>query len=995
MEPHTPPPSPGVSLLILFRKPLWGPGSIPRRGTATHGGLASPGSPRFVSGGRVRGNACAGRGMSSASWLRSLDPVPGNVTGNSEWAGPAPKWGALGGVSKRTPLWGGLGHTGTHHRGGQRLPARLGDAAGGLSPPAAPPPISIPLAAGLPKATGPPEAGTTQEGLIFPTLGVTVNDSLAGSVRRWGNTSAFSYFSALGSLGLGSSPGAALPDAAADTCPGGRAPALAASHHANPGHWDNGQGGSAVVLSHPGGTGSPGAPSRHPTATVGQLPPPSTSQAAGMEDVPPFHPPPWVPPQHTATMRVPVIRHRGSNTLNFDFHDPETCGTAERGQVAPRSSGTCPEHPRGHPRRLPPSDAGQSQGSPSPTSSPVNEWYQTWPAKEVKAPSTPLPTGSTLSPGAVPPCPQPPGWSATWTKDSKRRERRWVKYDGIGPVDETGMPIASRSSVDRPRDWYRSMFRQIHRKLPEPDWDAHRCPTLNPSPTTVPPSPPEPQRTGPSLAEPPSVPNGLDWTSWGATGATAEPGSIFDYEPGESPVLEQPRQPLAAVPPAQPIEVLLERELEQLSEELDKDMRAMETCRDPCQSSAAAPTAPSPAPASPAARRPLSPHRLQSPPGTHRPPASPSMEWGGLGLASDRSRAAPSRATLRPATLPSLSDMGDPAEAVRREEKKMKAARLKFDFQAESPKELTLRKGDIVYIHKEVDRNWLEGEHHGRVGIFPSNYVEILPPTEVPKPIKAPTIQVLEYGEALALYNFRGELPVELSFRKGERVCLVRRVDENWYEGRISGTSRQGIFPATYVQVLKEPRVKATPEDFPPSPASASPRLPAGSPSLQRSPGPRGPPLATGSPRAAERGPSEAGGRPSSPRHLGFAFPNSPKLPRAGAPSPSPAPTGPPPSAATHPQEPWCPAWPPEQRTAPGAPTSTHPEPAPSYNGSEIQWTPYRALYQYQPQNADELELLEGDRVDVMQQCDDGWFVGVSRRTQKFGTFPGNYVAPV
>ncbi|NWX80511.1 VINEX protein, partial [Uria aalge] len=85
---------------------------------------------------------------------------------------------------------------------------------------------------------------------------------------------------------------------------------------------------------------------------------------------------------------------------------------------------------------------------------------------------------------------------------------------------------------------------------------------------------------------------------------------------------------------------------------------------------------------------------------------------------------------------------------------------------AAARRELTLQKGDIVYIHKEVDRNWLEGEHHGRVGIFPSNYVEILPPTEVPKPIKAPTIQVLEYGEALGLYNFRGELPVELSFRK-------------------------------------------------------------------------------------------------------------------------------------------------------------------------------------------------------------------------------------
>ncbi|XP_068277519.1 vinexin isoform X2 [Nyctibius grandis] len=691
---------------------------------------------------------------------------------------------------------------------------------------------------------------------------------------------------------------------------------------------------------------------------AGQLLPPYTSQALGMEDVPPSH-----PPQHTVT-RVPVIRHRGSNTLNFDFHDPESCGTAERGRVAPKSS--------------------------------VSEWYQTWPAKEAKAPSTPVPTRPMPSPGATPTCPRPAGWSATWTKDSKRRERRWVKYDGIGPVDETGMPIASRSSVDRPRDWYRSMFRQIHRKLPEPDWDAHRCPTgkLSPSPPTVPPSPPEPQRKGLAPARPPGIPNGLDWPSWGDTGATTEPGSIFDYEPGKSSVREQPRQPLASEPPAraQPIEVLLERELEELSEELDKDMRAMETRRQPGQRPAAAPTARSPAPASPPARSPPSPRRLQSPPSARRLPASPAMERGGLGLASDRSRVAPGRDTLRPGTLPSLSDMGDPVEAVRREEKKMKAARLKFDFQAESPKELTLQKGDIVYIHKEVDRNWLEGEHHGRVGIFPSNYVEVLPPTEVPKPIKAPTIQVLEYGEALALYSFRGELPVELSFRKGERVCLVRRVDENWYEGRISGTSRQGIFPATYVQVLKEPRVKATAEDFPPSPAAASPRPPAGSPALQRSPGPRAPPLAT---RAAERGPGEPGGCPSSPRHLGFAFPPSPKLPRAGAPSPSPAPASPPHPAGTHPQEPWRPAWPPEQRTAPGAPTSTRPEPAPSYNGSEIQWTPYRVLYQYRPQNADELELLEGDRVDVMQQCDDGWFVGVSRRTQKFGTFPGNYVAPV
>lgn len=44
------------------------------------------------------------------------------------------------------------------------------------------------------------------------------------------------------------------------------------------------------------------------------------------------------------------------------------------------------------------------------------------------------------------------------------------------------------------------------------------------------------------------------------------------------------------------------------------------------------------------------------------------------------------------------------------------------------------------------------------------------------------------------------------------------------------------------------------------------------------------------------------------------------------------------------------------------------------------------------PQNADELELREGDGIFVMEKCDDGWFVGTSERTKEFGTFPGNYV---
>ncbi|XP_027555852.1 sorbin and SH3 domain-containing protein 1 isoform X7 [Neopelma chrysocephalum] len=243
--------------------------------------------------------------------------------------------------------------------------------------------------------------------------------------------------------------------------------------------------------------------------------------------------------------------------------------------------------------------------------------------------------------------------------------------------------------------------------------------------------------------------------------------------------------------------------------------------------------------------------------------------------------------------------------AKRKSGSEMRPARAKFDFKAQTLKELPLQKGDIVYIYKQIDQNWFEGEHHGRVGIFPRSYIELLPPAEKAQPKKPLPLQVLEYGDAIAKFNFNGDTQVEMSFRKGERITLIRRVDENWYEGRISGTSRQGIFPVTYVEVLKRPVVKNA-IDYPDPPMSLSP-----SRSITASPQ---------QPQAQQQGASPE--RSQTPRDI----------------------------------------------------------------------VSYQALYSYTPQNDDELELRDGDIVDVMEKCDDGWFVGTSRRTRQFGTFPGNYV---
>ncbi|XP_055208526.1 sorbin and SH3 domain-containing protein 1 isoform X9 [Gorilla gorilla gorilla] len=504
--------------------------------------------------------------------------------------------------------------------------------------------------------------------------------------------------------------------------------------------------------------------------------------------------------------------------------------------------------------------------------------------------------------------------------------------------------------------------------------------------------------------------------------------------------------------------------------------------------------------------------------------------------------------------------------AKRKSGSEMRPARAKFDFKAQTLKELPLQKGDIVYIYKQIDQNWYEGEHHGRVGIFPRTYIELLPPAEKAQPKKLTPVQVLEYGEAIAKFNFNGDTQVEMSFRKGERITLLRQVDENWYEGRIPGTSRQGIFPITYVDVIKRPLVK-NPVDYmdlpfsssPSRSATASPQFsshsklitpaPSSLPHSRRAlspemhavtsewisltvgvPGRRSLALTPPLPPLPEASIYNTDHLALSPRaspslslslpHLSWSDRPTPRSVASPLALPSPhktyslAPTSQAslhmngdggvhtPSSGIHQdsflqlplgssdsvisqlsdafssqskRQPWREESGQYERKAergagergPGGPKiskksclkpsdvvrclsteqrlsdlNTPEESRPgkplgsAFPGSEAEQTErhrggeqagrkaarrggsqqpqaqqrrvtpdrsqtsqdlfsYQALYSYIPQNDDELELRDGDIVDVMEKCDDGWFVGTSRRTRQFGTFPGNYVKPL
>lgn len=76
-------------------------------------------------------------------------------------------------------------------------------------------------------------------------------------------------------------------------------------------------------------------------------------------------------------------------------------------------------------------------------------------------------------------------------------------------------------------------------------------------------------------------------------------------------------------------------------------------------------------------------------------------------------------------------------------------------------------------------------------------------------------------GQARAKYNFIAQTHLELSLAKGELVVLTRRVDDNWFEGKIGG--RKGIFPVSYVEILIDPSEPPPPNTKPvASPAAHS-----------------------------------------------------------------------------------------------------------------------------------------------------------------------------
>ncbi|XP_068846112.1 SH3 domain-containing protein 19 isoform X3 [Capricornis sumatraensis] len=138
----------------------------------------------------------------------------------------------------------------------------------------------------------------------------------------------------------------------------------------------------------------------------------------------------------------------------------------------------------------------------------------------------------------------------------------------------------------------------------------------------------------------------------------------------------------------------------------------------------------------------------------------------------------------------------------------------RFEYIGDQKDELSFSEGEIIILKEYVNDEWARGELGDRSGIFPLNFVELIEDhptsgtnvlsTKVPPKTKKEDSGANSQENNLcgewceALHSFMAETTEDLSFKRGDRILILERVDSDWYKGRLR--DREGIFPAVFVR---------------------------------------------------------------------------------------------------------------------------------------------------------------------------------------------------
>ncbi|KAI7846972.1 hypothetical protein BDC45DRAFT_562622 [Circinella umbellata] len=325
-------------------------------------------------------------------------------------------------------------------------------------------------------------------------------------------------------------------------------------------------------------------------------------------------------------------------------------------------------------------------------------------------------------------------------------------------------------------------------------------------------------------------------------------------------------------------------------------------------------------------------------------------------------------------------------------------------YDAQRDDEIKLEKGEIITVTDSSDPDWWEGKKDdGSIGFFPSNFVEPVKSspevkkdadvendvkgednTAEPGETEAGTEPAKSIGMARVMEDYAMQGPDELTLHRGGIATLYERLEDGWLKGEING--KVGKFPGECVEEIDMPGrpdlgaqsagiPKTASETTEEGASSAEPSKPAfklaaygvkqggigsvlagGFPSLKK----------TGGPKKS----SESEPKPASPEKV------------IDSTSPVQASKEEEPAAKLEPEQ----AIPVEKvdQSQPPALTSTE-----KFVAKAI------VLHPYDAENEDELNLLRGEYVNILDKnVDDGWWKGTTERGQT-GVFPSNFVKEI
>lgn len=162
----------------------------------------------------------------------------------------------------------------------------------------------------------------------------------------------------------------------------------------------------------------------------------------------------------------------------------------------------------------------------------------------------------------------------------------------------------------------------------------------------------------------------------------------------------------------------------------------------------------------------------------------------------------------------------------KKDSKRIRQCRVVFSYKQDHEDELNLNVGEVIEVLGEEEEGWWRGVLNGKVGVFPSNFVEEIHTDKLKN--SREDLNVSSEGDSSftsplkpakilceVKYSYKAQNEDELSLREGDIITLLSKdgQDPGWWKGELNGAV--GVFPDNFVVILPLNHEKGSSEKSP------------------------------------------------------------------------------------------------------------------------------------------------------------------------------------